>query len=224
MGTLSQSFSLTWGERLAFALGGMVRGCISWAQVLTVDNELLVTTTLLIVVASTILFAVLLPLLIPKLLVVMDAQEPPDAIFEPLMNHASKSEPDEPEHAIEDHSGYRGLIARWITFDERVMKKIFGGNQPSAERTQTLENFGAGGVWNPAHTTHSSHGCLLGDVSHEDSGRTDRFSAPSAMTWLTGSKSPNMTDQSSSVNSLHESPCHVTEETKAYDDTKAYDV
>lgn len=56
-------------EQLAFMLGGVVRGCLCWAQVLKIGNDemLLVQTTLVIVLVTTVSCGLVLPVLIPPL-------------------------------------------------------------------------------------------------------------------------------------------------------------
>lgn len=58
-------------ELVAFSLGGVVRGCLCWAQVLqigsVVESQVLVQTTVVIILATTIGCGFLLPLTIPRL-------------------------------------------------------------------------------------------------------------------------------------------------------------
>jgi hypothetical protein len=58
-------------ELVAFSLGGVVRGCLCWAQVLQIggglDSQILVQTTVVIILATTIGCSFILPLAIPRL-------------------------------------------------------------------------------------------------------------------------------------------------------------
>lgn len=67
----SQSKTIPFLELIAFGLGGVVRGCLCWAQVLQVgggdEAKVLVQTTLVIVMATTVGCGLILPLLIPRL-------------------------------------------------------------------------------------------------------------------------------------------------------------
>ena len=59
------SFSIPIDEQCSFALGGVVRGCLCWAQVLQMrGQQVLITTTLLIIMTTTIGCGILLPMLI----------------------------------------------------------------------------------------------------------------------------------------------------------------
>jgi hypothetical protein len=63
-----QSFDIPVGEQVGFALGGIVRGCLCWAQILQVKGfPVLVTSTLIVVMTTLIAGGVLLPMIIPLL-------------------------------------------------------------------------------------------------------------------------------------------------------------
>jgi NhaP-type Na+/H+ or K+/H+ antiporter len=62
------SFRLPVSEQLCFVLGGVVRGCLCWAQILQVGHSpVLITTTLIIVMFTSLASGVLLPMLLPLL-------------------------------------------------------------------------------------------------------------------------------------------------------------
>lgn len=64
-----RSFDLTLSEQNGLFLGGIVRGCLCWAQVLQLHHcPVLITTTLLIIMITSIASGVLLPMLLPRLL------------------------------------------------------------------------------------------------------------------------------------------------------------
>lgn len=64
-----KSFNIPVKEQLGFVLGGVVRGCLSWAQVLQIrGSSMLVTTTLIIVMTSTIGCGFVLPIVLPYLI------------------------------------------------------------------------------------------------------------------------------------------------------------
>ncbi len=63
-----QSFDIPLSEKIGFTLGGVVRGCLCWAQILQVKGfPVLVTSTLIIVMTTLLAGGVLLPMVIPKL-------------------------------------------------------------------------------------------------------------------------------------------------------------
>jgi len=66
-----QSKTIPFVELVAFGLGGVVRGCLCWAQVLQINGgeatKVLVQTTLFIVLTTTVICGLLLPVLIPRL-------------------------------------------------------------------------------------------------------------------------------------------------------------
>lgn len=65
----ARSFELSFSEQHGLFLGGIVRGCLCWAQVLQLHHcPVLVTTTLLIIMVTSIASGVLLPMLLPRLL------------------------------------------------------------------------------------------------------------------------------------------------------------
>jgi NhaP-type Na+/H+ or K+/H+ antiporter len=58
--------AITFSEQLGFGFGGIVRGCLCWAQILQVKNfQLLVTTTLFIVITTTVGCGFLFPWIMP---------------------------------------------------------------------------------------------------------------------------------------------------------------
>lgn len=62
------SFRVPMSEQLGFMLGGVVRGCLSWAQILQIKHSpVLITTTLIIVITTSLGSGVLLPILLPML-------------------------------------------------------------------------------------------------------------------------------------------------------------
>lgn len=64
----SPSFRVPLSEQLCFVLGGVVRGCLCWAQILQIHNSpILITTTLIIVMTTSLGSGVLLPMLLPML-------------------------------------------------------------------------------------------------------------------------------------------------------------
>eukprot|EP01035_Chromulina_nebulosa_P020432 gene20432-26513_t len=55
-------------EQISFALGGVVRGCLCWAQILQIyNNELFIQTTVIIIMTTTVLSGIILPQIIPRL-------------------------------------------------------------------------------------------------------------------------------------------------------------
>lgn len=63
-----RSFDIPLGEQAGFALGGIVRGCLCWAQILQVKGfPVLVTSTLIVVMTTLLAGGVLLPMVIPNL-------------------------------------------------------------------------------------------------------------------------------------------------------------
>lgn len=65
----NKSLSLPTGEVAALSLGGCVRGCLCWAQVLQIkEMHILVTTTLLIVMTTSLCAGVILPIVMPMLI------------------------------------------------------------------------------------------------------------------------------------------------------------
>ena len=62
------SFRVPLSEQLCFVLGGVVRGCLCWAQILQIQHSpVLITTTLIIVMTTSLGSGVLLPMLLPLL-------------------------------------------------------------------------------------------------------------------------------------------------------------
>eukprot|EP01032_Pedospumella_encystans_P008195 gene8195-9754_t len=63
-----KSFRVPLSEQLGFTLGGVVRGCLCWAQILQVQHSpVLIKATLLIVMTTSLGCGVLLPMLLPML-------------------------------------------------------------------------------------------------------------------------------------------------------------
>jgi hypothetical protein len=67
----SSEFALPLNEKIGFVFGGIVRGCLCWAQILQLQGEdanVLITTTLLIVMVTIVGCGFLLPAILPKLI------------------------------------------------------------------------------------------------------------------------------------------------------------
>lgn len=71
-----KSFNYPIYEQLAFTLGGVIRGCLCWAQVLQIgDNRLFIQTTVIIIMVTTIGLGGILPIVIPILTDLMKESE-----------------------------------------------------------------------------------------------------------------------------------------------------
>ena len=198
-----KSFDIPFAEQTGFIMGGIVRGCLCWAQILQVQGmAVLVSSTLIIVLSTTLGCGFLLPILMPLVNVgkikveqaVEDDQKPDDIIlitatdspyhrFSPneqrqkessssmVLNRPSlynvdrfefDSETKQLQHAypgesdIEKHNELEqstrdsdagmeiysaansSIFIKWIWFDERIMKPLFGGSAPDKLRSHIL--------------------------------------------------------------------------------------
>ena len=213
-----ESFNIPLHEQTGFILGGIVRGCLCWAQILQVEGmAILVSSTLIIVLSTTLGCGVLLPMVMPWLHVKkskfpIEEQKPEDIIilsgpdtahhshslqhhrFSPVENrsqlesieltNSSKhskcqnigqgSETKYYQHQFPDpintdlekqafsfylertssdaedsspapqvstsSSGVSDslLFVKWILFDEKIMKPLFGGSAPDKLRSRIL--------------------------------------------------------------------------------------
>ncbi len=157
---------MPWNEQIAFAAGGLVRGCLCWAQVLQITgrgSELLVTCTLIIVMITTVSSGFLLPIIIPRLVSHLNNA----AAFSPLPQqyyaaaNITRNVFDDPTMKLsinisETHIGnntmvdagsdrkqigrlYAVIYLLWIKFDETIMKPLFGGSDPDETRSYLME-------------------------------------------------------------------------------------
>ena len=153
-------------EQIAFAAGGLVRGCLCWAQVLQITgrgSELLVTSTLIIVMITTVSSGFLLPIIIPRLVSHLNNA----AAFSPLPQQyyaaanitrnifddptmklsVNMSETNIGNNTLVDAGADRKQIGRvyaviyllWIKFDETIMKPLFGGSDPDETRSYLMD-------------------------------------------------------------------------------------
>lgn len=153
-------------EQIAFAAGGLVRGCLCWAQVLQITgrgSELLVTSTLIIVMITTVSSGFLLPIIIPRLVSHLNNA----AAFSPLPQQyyaaanitrnifddptmklsVNMSETNIGNNNFVDAGADRKQIGRvyaviyllWIKFDETIMKPLFGGSDPDETRSYLMD-------------------------------------------------------------------------------------
>mmetsp|Transcript_13464 Transcript_13464/g.13026 ORF Transcript_13464/g.13026 Transcript_13464/m.13026 type:complete len:890 (-) Transcript_13464:90-2759(-) len=66
--SVNKRFYIPFSEQIGFTAGGIVRGCLCWAQILQIgEHRVLVTTTLFIVLTTSLAGGFLLPILIPRL-------------------------------------------------------------------------------------------------------------------------------------------------------------
>jgi len=153
-------------EQIAFAAGGLVRGCLCWAQVLQITgrgSELLVTSTLIIVMITTVSSGFLLPIIIPRLVSHVNnatafsplpqqyyaaANITRNIFDDPTMKLSiNMSETNIGNNTIIDAAQDRKQIGRvyaviyllWIKFDETFMKPLFGGSDPDETRSYLME-------------------------------------------------------------------------------------
>ena len=208
-----KSFDIPLHEQTGFILGGIVRGCLCWAQILQVEGmAILVSSTLIIVLGTTLGCGVLLPVVMPLLHVKkpqidfpLEEQKPEDIIilsgpdishhhlhhprFSPSENRShlesieltnsgkhskvenigqkyyqhqfpdpintdlekqglsfymertsSDAEDSSPTQHISTSSGVTNsfLFVKWILFDEKIMKPLFGGSAPDKLRARIL--------------------------------------------------------------------------------------
>ena len=153
-------------EQIAFAAGGLVRGCLCWAQVLQITgrgSELLVTSTLIIVMITTVSSGFLLPIIIPRLVSHLNNA----AAFSPLPQQyyaaanitrnifddptmklsVNMSETNIGNNILVDAGADRKQIGRvyaviyllWIKFDETIMKPLFGGSDKDETRSYLMD-------------------------------------------------------------------------------------
>jgi len=118
----SKTLQLTWVERFVLGLGGMVRGSISWAQILQVDTDLLQTTVLIVVLCTVLFSGICMPIIFPRMGLVPERSGAGD-------DEGPVHIPDEKDDRLHNR------VARWfVRVDEAYLKPYFGGSQLSQER------------------------------------------------------------------------------------------
>ncbi|RYH02961.1 hypothetical protein EON65_47415, partial [archaeon] len=146
--------AISFKEQLAFVLGGTVRGCLCWAQILQIHSTPLISATLLIVLVTTLLGGFLMPILLPSLLYYslnIAQHKEGDLLLTPT---AANSHPNKEQHSpsyiantsllstTHTTSSKADILSmffvRWVSFDEGYMKRWFGGSRTDSRRRSLL--------------------------------------------------------------------------------------
>lgn len=182
----ARSFELSYSEQHGLFLGGIVRGCLCWAQVLQLHHcPVLVTTTLLIIMVTSIASGVLLPMLLPRLL-----NQPPSPLktqlHVPIPNSpAQRSSPKTTKNLFHYEAELSPIISKHRTPVNRVLyqsledtspgivlttqvKKAAGSVYSEEEQTRVDQNSRGPGVASSEFTSLSSHSQLFQTALEEE--------------------------------------------------------
>ena len=120
---------LPFGEQCGLAAGGVVRGCLCWAQVLQIGgHELLVTTTLVVVMVTTVGGGFLLPILMPSLVSPVAAKNNKDKNKYTTINNGDRGT------AAADFPNNFGADQQPLRFGEKAFEKLTINTSPMRRR------------------------------------------------------------------------------------------
>ena len=138
-------------EIIAFAIAGMIRGNVSWAQALQVREEdrIITSTTLTVVLATIFLFQIILPLVVKLLGLKPDEEEEEEDKEEILHAGTTHNESENidkgevsrikfSEDSQTTESNHQSLFTKLLltfqSFDRNYMRPYFSGSPPNSEK------------------------------------------------------------------------------------------